>query len=252
VADTDLARKSVLLAGAGNIGSHLAPLVARLGVGLLRIVDRDTVEAKNLASQDFRSEDVGRPKALVLAGRLRESFPGLRVEAHCGDLEQLPREEAAVEVLLGALDSRRARQLLVSEIGWPLGVPVIDGGVGEGGLGRVQVFVPGPATACLECTWGSEDYRQLAREYPCEPGRSVRTPATVSTAFLGACVAALMAAECQRMLAGEVHAESFEVPFDLRRHHMRPFVLRRSPRCRFDHAITGSPRPAVAFWQRGA
>src|SRR5581483_8602840 len=38
---------TVLLAGAGNIGSHLAPLLARAGVGVLRIVDRDTVEEKN-------------------------------------------------------------------------------------------------------------------------------------------------------------------------------------------------------------
>jgi hypothetical protein len=234
--------KAVLLAGAGNIGSHLAPLLARTGIGLLRIVDRDRVEARNLATQDFVPADVGRPKADVLADRLRGAFPDLRVEARCCDLEELPAADAAVDVLLGGLDSRRARQVLVSEIGWPMGVPIIDGGVGEGLLGRVQVFVPGPETACLECTWGRDDYRLLAAEYPCRPGEAARAPATVSTAFLGACVAALMAAQCQRILAGDVAPESFEVPFDLTRHHMRPFVLRRSRGCRFDHRITGVPR----------
>jgi molybdopterin/thiamine biosynthesis adenylyltransferase len=236
---TDLAAKSVLIAGAGNIGSHLAPLVARAGVGLLRLVDRDRVEEKNLATQDFRPEDVGRPKAEVIAGRLRERFPALRVEARACDLEDLPLGEAAVDVLLGALDSRRARQVLISEMAWPLGVPVVDGGVGEGLVGRVQVFVPGPTTACLECTWGRGDYRQLAAEYPCLPGASARAPATVSTAFLGSSVASLMASECLRLLTGEKPADSFEVPFDLGQHAMRRFLLRRSPSCRHDHETVG-------------
>jgi molybdopterin/thiamine biosynthesis adenylyltransferase len=241
----DLSAKSVLIAGAGNIGSHLAPLIARSDVGLLRIVDRDRVEAKNLATQDFQPEDVGRPKDEVLARRLRARFPHQRIEEWCGDLEDLPLSAAAVDVILGALDSRRARQVLVSEMAWPLGVLVVDGGVGEGLVGRVQVFVPGPATACLECTWGQADYRQLAAEYPCQPGAEVRTPATVSTAFLGASVASLMAGECLRLLAGPIPEESYEVPFDLRQHHMRRFLLRRSKACRFDHEIVTTVRPVA-------
>jgi adenylyltransferase/sulfurtransferase len=239
-----LRSRTVLIAGAGNIGSHLAPLVARIGVARIRIVDRDHVEAKNLATQDFRPQHVGRPKAEVIAERLRRLFPEVQFDAHCCDLENLPLGVAEVDVILGALDSRRARQVLVSEIAWPLGVPVIDGGVGEGLLGRMQVFLPGPDRACLECTWGQADYRQLAAEYPCQPGEAARGPATVSTAFLGSCIASLMASECHRLLSGDIPAESYEVPFDLRQHHMRRFVLRRSPRCRFDHEI-GTRRCAV-------
>jgi molybdopterin/thiamine biosynthesis adenylyltransferase len=165
-----VATSTVLIAGAGNIGSHLAPQLARAGVGALRILDRDRVEAKNLATQDYRPEDVGRPKAEVLAERLRAQFPGRTVEAWVGDLEDVPLGVASVDAVLGALDSRRARQVLASELAWPQGVPVIDGGVGEGLLGRVQVFVPGADSACLECTWGPADYRLLAAEYPCVPG----------------------------------------------------------------------------------
>jgi molybdopterin/thiamine biosynthesis adenylyltransferase len=238
-----LSATSVLIAGAGNIGSHLVPLIARSAVGLVRIVDRDRVEAKNLATQDFRPGDVGRAKALVLAERLRSQLPDKPIEAHCCDLEDLPLGAAAVDVILGALDSRRARQVLISEMAWPLGVPVIDGGVGEGLVGRVQVFVPGPAAACLECTWGQADYRQLAAEYPCLPGGEAQAPATVSTAFLGAAVASLMASECLRLLAGDRPAESYEVPFDLRQHHMRRFLLLRSPSCRFDHEVVTAARP---------
>jgi molybdopterin/thiamine biosynthesis adenylyltransferase len=228
---------SVLLAGAGNIGSHLAPLLARAGIGLLRIVDRDTVAEKNLAQQDYGPQDVGRGKAEVLARRLAGQFPHLRVEPFVADLEDVPLSAFRADVLLGALDSRRARQILVSERGWPLGVPVIDGGVGEGLIGRVQVFVPGAAAACLECTWGEADYRHLAAEYPCRPGAVAGAPATVAPACVGATVAGIMAARCLCLLDGELPAESREIAFDLRHNRFLESRLRRSPRCRFDHQI---------------
>jgi molybdopterin/thiamine biosynthesis adenylyltransferase len=235
-----LAAASVLIAGAGNIGSHLAPQIARAGVGLIRLVDRDRVEAKNLTTQDFRPEDIGRFKADVLAERLRSQFPQPRIEARACDLEMLTPQDAAVDVLLGALDSRRARQVLVSELGWRKGVPVVDGGVGEGLLGRVQVFLPGASSACLECTWGREDYRQLAAEYPCLPGASASGRPTISTAFLGNFTASVMTVECLRILAGRAGSDSYEVPFDLSHHQFRRYLLRRAAVCRHDHKILGT------------
>ena len=234
-----LAAASVLIAGAGNIGSHLAPQIARAGVGFIRLLDRDRVEEKNLATQDFRPEDVGRFKADVIAERLRGQFPRQRIEARSCDLEVLAPEDAAVDVLLGALDSRRARQVLVSDLGWRLGVPVVDGGVGEGLLGRVQVFLPGASSACLECTWGREDYRQLAAEYPCLPGASAAGRPTISTAFLGNFTASVMTAECLRILAGRAGTDSYELPFDLAHYQFRRYLLRRAAACRHDHKIIG-------------
>src|SRR5205814_1582034 len=105
-------------------------LLARAGVGRIRLVDRDVVEGKNLAAQDYRPEGVGRFKSDAQAERLRARFPRLTVESYPVDLEDLPLGVAAVDLILGGLDSRRARQVLVGEIAWPLGVPVVDGGVG--------------------------------------------------------------------------------------------------------------------------
>jgi molybdopterin/thiamine biosynthesis adenylyltransferase len=226
---------TVLIAGAGNIGSHLAPLLARAGVGVLRLVDRDRVEEKNLKTQDFQPADVGRFKAEALADRLRRDFPKVRIEARPVDLEDLPLADARVSLVLGALDSRRARQLLISELAWPLGVPVVDGGVGEGLVGRVQVFVPSATAACLECTWSGDDYRQLAAEYPCSPGARAEAPPTISPAFAGAVVAGIMTAEAVRILSGAAPVESQEVAFDLTHRRFLVTRLRRAPRCRFDH-----------------
>jgi molybdopterin/thiamine biosynthesis adenylyltransferase len=237
---------TVLLAGAGNIGSHLAPLLARAGIGTIRIVDRDIVEEKNLAQQDYEPQDVGRGKAEALARRLAGAFPHLRVEPFTADLEDVPLSAFRADVLLGALDSRRARQILVSERGWPLGVPVIDGAVGEGLLGRVQTFIPGDQAACLECTWGDADYRQLSAEYPCVPGGAVTTPSTVAPACVGAVVAGMMAARCLGLLGGEAPAESREIAFDLRHNRFLESRLRRSPRCRFNHQVVTEFHPVEA------
>jgi molybdopterin/thiamine biosynthesis adenylyltransferase len=235
--------RSVLIAGAGNIGSHLAPLLLRASVRLLRIVDRDVVEAKNLTNQDFRRQDIGRPKAEVLAERLRELHRDGTVEAVVGDLEQLPLALFDVDLICGGLDSRRARQTLVSEIAWPLGKPVVDGGVGEGLLGRVQVFVPGTTTACLECGWGSADYQRLVEEYPCNPGETFHAPPTQSPAFSGAVVAGLMAAEGVRWLDGSADQESREIAFDLTHRRFLVSRLRRGGKCRFDHAVVAERLP---------
>ena len=232
--------RAVLIAGLGNIGSPLPALLARAGASLIRLVDRDRVEEKNLTAQDYRPGDVGRFKADAHADRLRALFPGCQVEPHCVDLEDLCVGLGAVDLVLGALDSRRARQVLVGDLAWPLGVPVVDGGVGDGGLGRVQVFLPGPGTACLECTWGSADYRLASAEYPCLPGglTSGNAPPTGAPAYLGALTACLMTAEAVRLLGPARPAESYEIAFDLQNLALRRFGLRRNGRCRHDHAIT--------------
>ena len=62
----------------------------------------------------------------------------------------------------------------------PASAACVDGGVGEGLQGRVHTFVPGEGRACLECTWGEDDYRQLAVEYPCVGGARPEAPPTVA------------------------------------------------------------------------
>lgn len=237
-------KKTVLVAGLGNVGSPVPALLLQAGVEALRLVDRDVVEAKNLVAQDYRAEDVGRFKAEVIAERLRVRFPDRGIEAYAVDLEDLPGGVAEMDLILGALDSRQARQLLVSELAWRQGVPVVDGGVGDGDIGRVQVFVPGEASACLECTWGVGDYRLAAAEYPCAPGEAARVAATGAPAYLGSFTACLMVREAMHLLdnpRNDKQEESYEIVFDLNQHVMRRFALKRNARCRFDHCIHTAP-----------
>ncbi|HEY7545044.1 MAG TPA: ThiF family adenylyltransferase, partial [Blastocatellia bacterium] len=59
--------KTVILVGAGgNIGSHLAPHLARMPeVGRVTLIDKDFYESTNLRSQDITARDVGKSKAAV-------------------------------------------------------------------------------------------------------------------------------------------------------------------------------------------
>jgi adenylyltransferase/sulfurtransferase len=78
-----LQKASVLLIGAGGLGSPLALYLAAAGVGRIGIVDFDVVDESNLQRQIIHgTSKVGRPKLESARERLREVNPLVRVETH--------------------------------------------------------------------------------------------------------------------------------------------------------------------------
>jgi len=79
-----LKRSRVLVVGCGALGSTVAELLARAGVGFLRIVDRDLVEISNLQRQvlfDERDAAENVPKAVAAERRLKEINGEIEIEA---------------------------------------------------------------------------------------------------------------------------------------------------------------------------
>lgn len=73
-------RSHVLCIGLGGVGGLAAELVARLGVGAMTIVDGDAVEATNINRQiPALTSTLGNPKALVMADRLMDINPKLKL-----------------------------------------------------------------------------------------------------------------------------------------------------------------------------
>ncbi|MDE6507029.1 MAG: tRNA threonylcarbamoyladenosine dehydratase [Alistipes sp.] len=75
-----LRRAHVLVVGLGGVGAYAAEMIARAGVGRMTIADADTVSVSNINRQLVALHStVGRPKAEVLAERLRDIDPELEL-----------------------------------------------------------------------------------------------------------------------------------------------------------------------------
>jgi molybdopterin/thiamine biosynthesis adenylyltransferase len=203
-----LGDKHVVVVGSGgNIGSHVVPHLGRMPrINRVTLIDKDVYEPRNLLAQDIVPSDVGKPKAIVQARRLRRIRPGIRVDAVYDAAENLPLGRFRSDVILAGVDSRRARQV-VTEKSWQLRVVYADAGVdGERLLARVSVYYPGRENGCHQCNWYPADYEAVEQEYPCAVGgrsrNAVETPATNAPSSLGALAASLLALECQKILDG--------------------------------------------------
>ncbi|MGH9495272.1 MAG: ThiF family adenylyltransferase [Candidatus Sulfotelmatobacter sp.] len=97
-----LAAARVAIVGCGATGSALAGLLARAGIGTLRIIDRDYVEPSNLQRQSLFDEadaEESLPKSIAAARKIGTFNSEIKVEAKVEDL--VP---ANIEVLLEGMD----------------------------------------------------------------------------------------------------------------------------------------------------
>lgn len=74
-----LARSDCTVIGVGAIGRQVALQLAAMGVPRLQLIDFDTVEAVNLASQGYLHDDLGRPKVHATADLCQQIYPMLDV-----------------------------------------------------------------------------------------------------------------------------------------------------------------------------
>ena len=84
-----LLNSRVLLVGCGALGASHAEILARGGVGFLRIVDRDFVEFTNLQRQTLYSESDAKerlPKAIAAKNRLAEINSEIEIDAIVADV----------------------------------------------------------------------------------------------------------------------------------------------------------------------
>jgi molybdopterin/thiamine biosynthesis adenylyltransferase len=82
-----LAQSRVLLVGAGGLGTWIAELLTRAGVGFLRVADQDLVELTNIQRQALYEEsdaDAGRFKVEALTAHLGRINSEVKVEPICG------------------------------------------------------------------------------------------------------------------------------------------------------------------------
>jgi adenylyltransferase/sulfurtransferase len=114
---TRLARARVVIVGCGATGSALASLLARSGVGTLRIVDRDYVEPSNLQRQSLFDEEDARqslPKAIAAARQIGRFNSQIVVEPQVDDLIPANADSllGGCQLILDGTDNFETRYLM--------------------------------------------------------------------------------------------------------------------------------------------
>jgi molybdopterin/thiamine biosynthesis adenylyltransferase len=107
----------VAVLGCGATGSTLVSLLARAGVGYIRIIDRDFVEPSNLQRQSlFDEKDAAEsiPKAVAAATKISSFNSDVKVESHVTDLRPENAEAllGGVDLLLDGTDNFETRYLI--------------------------------------------------------------------------------------------------------------------------------------------
>jgi len=212
-----LKNASVLVIGAGGLGSAALFCLAGAGVGKIGIVDCDTVSESNLNRQFLHTvEDIGREKTLSAVEKLKKFNPEpeyvtFQTEVTAENAEALLR---GWDIVLPAVDNLPARRV-INEACLRLGIPMVNGGV-SGMIGSLQVVIPGE-TACLECLYG---------------GVSAPKGPIASFAPVVSAVSSLMAQSALLWLLGQPlpFRESL-LCFDGRSMKLEAVPLRKNPKC---------------------
>ncbi len=203
-----LAKATVSVVGAGALGSNSAELLARMGVGTVRVVDRDVLEPSNLHRQRVLGEpDLGRPKAEAMAERLGALVPWSRVE---GVVEDVTGSNAlgllqGSDVVVDGLDNMRSRYVL-NDACLELGIPWVYGGVvATSGI----VATLGGGGPCLRCLFPTVP-RDGALPSCDTEGVHPSAPAVVAAVQVAQALRAVLGRDApHRMLALDVWADEW-------------------------------------------
>ncbi|GAA1960583.1 ThiF family adenylyltransferase [Catenulispora subtropica] len=149
-----LARRRVLIVGAGSVGSYVAETMARSGVGAFTIVDPDVVEPANVGRSAYRVADVGLAKARALADLVLSINPRARVARHTARHEDLDLAAlvAEADLVIAATDDPQA-QARLGHFAHHLGRPAVFPGLYQGAQGG-EVIIATPGTPCFTCATG--------------------------------------------------------------------------------------------------
>ena len=156
-AQEKLKLSNVLIVGCGGIGCTNAELLARAGVGQITLIDADTIEMSNLQRQiAYVEQDIGFYKSEILAKRLRQINPNIRIESRTDQLDISNAEAliSAQDLVLDGCDNFETRYM-VNQICKAENIPLISASaIGFQG----QLFMVEGDSACYECLFPKEHH----------------------------------------------------------------------------------------------
>ena len=146
-----LKNAKICVVGVGGLGNPITSRLAAMGIGTLRIVDRDIIELSNLHRQTmFDESDVGQVKVEVAAKKLQKLNPDCKIEALAVSVNDYTALEVVenCDVVIDALDSVNARYAL-NKACVKFGIPFVTGAA-VGVSGQAFTILP-KESACYYC-----------------------------------------------------------------------------------------------------
>ena len=201
-----LRQSKVAIIGCGALGSTVAGMLVRAGIGRLRIIDRDFVEPSNLQRQTLFEEADAQallPKAVAAERRLSCINSDVQVEGVVADLTPASAEELLADsaVLLDGTDNFETR-LLINDYAVKRSVPWVYAAV-VSSRGLTMPIHPGES-ACLACLAEDGDPGENV------PAAQANEPTCDTVGVLGPAagvIASLEAASALKILLGKSKAQ---------------------------------------------
>jgi adenylyltransferase/sulfurtransferase len=226
----------VLVIGAGGLGVPVMSYLVGAGIGTLGILDGDDLDASNLHRQTlYTLLDVGRPKALLAAERLRALNPEVDVRPHTehASRSNLAALAAGYDVIVDCTDNFSAR-FLINDVAVSLAKPAVLASVYQY-EGQIQVVDVG--SACLRCVWPNGTRDGVVGNCA-EAGVLGPVPGVLGS---------LQALEVLKVILGiDSPARSGVVLVDLRSLETQRLATRRSADCPTHCLSTARPEAATA------
>lgn len=218
-----LSASSVIILGAGALGTVTANNLTRAGIGRIKIVDRDLVELNNLQRQILYDEaDVRKrlPKAIAAVEKLKKINSSIKLEAEVLDIQPHNTEKLidGFDLVLDALDNMETR-FLVNDACVKKNIPWIYAAV-LGSFGMTMNIMPGK-TACLTC---------MIKELPA-PGTmpTCDTAGIVNT--IPSIIASIQNTEAIKMLIGSGEISTQLTYIDIWDQSYNRVIQERKPNC---------------------
>ena len=109
---------TVAICGLGGLGSNIAIALARAGIGKLILIDFDRVDITNLHRQQYKADQIGMYKTVVLAENLKEIAPYVSLEIHT---ERIAEDNAVTllrdaDIICEAFDDAECKAMLTNTV----------------------------------------------------------------------------------------------------------------------------------------
>lgn len=135
-----LKSSKVAVCGCGGLGSNLALILARVGVGNLHLIDFDSVDCTNLNRQNYFISDLGEPKIEALKRQISQINPYIKVKTtnekiSAQNLSEILRDD---DIICECFDEAVSKALLVENVLAYLAPKVVVASSGLAGLGSAN------------------------------------------------------------------------------------------------------------------